>query len=105
MSLLPIPAIMRERVALSTMSGICRFLTDSEEYLRRRISREASGTIKCDDTTIPGASDDACVDSVPGVQDGQLVRIPHSSPERPVRVLRADGEHMFRRQSQFGCDP
>ena len=45
---LPIPAIMRERVALSTMSGISRFLTRLRgTHVHRRISREALGMIKC----------------------------------------------------------
>ena len=46
MFLLPIPAIMRERVALSTMSGICRYKAESEEFRRKPISREVSDVLK-----------------------------------------------------------
>lgn len=104
MSRLPIPAIMRERVALSTTSGICRFLTDSEKHLHRRISRETLGMIKSEHTPSTGPGDAACVDSVPGVHVGLQVRGPHSRLEHSIRILAADGEHVFRLQSQLGCN-
>lgn len=104
MSRFPIPAIMRERVALSTTSGICRFLTDSEKYPRRRISRETFDMIKCEHTSSPGPGEAACVDSIPGVHAGPQVRGLHSRLEHSIRVLTADGEHVFRLQSQLGCN-
>lgn len=105
MSLLPIPAIMRERVALSTMSDICTpFLTDPEECLHRRIPREALGMIKCDHTSSPDPGGASRVDSSRGVRDGARVRSPHSPPECPVRVFAIDDERISRLRLQLGCD-
>ncbi len=80
------------------------FLTDSGKYLHRRISRKVLGMIKSEHTPSTGPGDAACVDSVPGVHVGLQVRGPHSRLEHSIRILAADGEHVFRLQSQLGCN-
>ena len=94
---------MRERVALSTTSGICRILIGSEEYLWQRISRDALGIIKCASSL--GADDGAGVDSALGVQYRPWARSMRFRPERPSRFCTADGAHNFCPLSQIGSHP
>ena len=105
MSLLPIPAIMRERVALSTTSGTGCILIGSEEYLRQRISRDALGIIKCDYALSPDAGDGAGVDSALGTQNRPWARSIRSRPGVPTGVCTADGTHTSRPLSQIGSHP
>ena len=96
---------MRERVALSTTSGMHRFLFDSEEYLRQRISRDASGIIKGDYALSPGSGDGAGVNSALAVQHRPWVRSMYFRPDRPIRICNADGAHISPPLSQLGSDP
>ncbi len=59
------------------------------------LARDVEHDQVCEHTSSPGPGGAACVDSGPGVQVGPRVRSPHSRPERPIRVLTDDGEHIF----------
>ena len=78
-------------------------LTDSEECLYGRISRETLGMIKCGHVSRPRLGGISGIDSGRGGQDRQQrTRGSDSRPEYAVRALTIDGEHCFRPQSYFG---
>lgn len=103
MSLFPIPAIIRERVALSTMSGIWSFLTDYAEYPWRGISRETSAMIKCHCIPSADSRDVARVDRGPEAQDRTRFYRLHSRSQRLVRVLALRRDEAFVPQPHLGC--
>ena len=83
-SLLPIPAIIRERVARSTMSGICCTFTDLEEGRRRQwISQEVPSMTKGDRSSRRGAGSASSMGSRRGRQDRMRFS---DSRSRPTRI-------------------
>ena len=102
--LLPIPAIIRERVVLSTMSVICQAFATDEAYRRRLISPKFPGMLKhgCTPDQDPGR------DMSLGARHQSVrsrVREQATRAEAPFRCRSDDSDSGLRAGSPVGSTP